>query len=179
MKMILRFGCLLCLMFLNIECGTAQEEVVERPKIESKKFSKLLGGMVKNSVPLIGVEQLNDNKESYVILDARELSEYKVSHIEGARYIGYDEVDFNVVEDFSKDTPIVIYCSIGVRSEKIGEKLKQQGFTNVQNLYGSIFEWANKGYDLVDNAGYPTTKVHGYSWLWGKWMVNENYEKIY
>jgi len=167
------------LVCLNVQCGIAQKEAIDRPAIESKKFSKLLNGMVKQSVPLISVDDLHTSLGDYVVLDAREVNEYKVSHIEGAKYIGYDSVDFSAVSNIDKDSPIVIYCSIGVRSEKIGEKLLDQGFTNVQNLYGSIFEWANKDYNLVDNAGYPTKKVHGYNWMWGKWMTNENYEKVY
>lgn len=179
MRSFLKLGSLFLLIFLNIECGVAQSEANNRPKIESKKFSKLLTGMVKNTVPLIGVDELNADKDNYVILDAREIGEYKVSHIEGAKYIGYDKPDYSVVEGFSKETPIVIYCSIGVRSEKIGEQLEKLGYTNVQNLYGSIFEWANKGYDLVDNAGYSTVKVHGYNWVWGRWMDNDKFEKVY
>ena len=179
MRSILKICGLFILMFLNIECSVAQTDTSDRPEIESKKFSKLLTGMVKNTVPLIGVDELNSDKDSYFILDAREIGEYKVSHIEGAKYIGYDEPDYSVVEGISKETPIVIYCSIGVRSEKIGEQLEELGFTDVQNLYGSIFEWANKGYELVDNAGYSTVKVHGYNWVWGRWMVNDKFEKVY
>lgn len=168
------------LFLLGVNITFAQVSVTEvRPEIESKKFNKLLSKMVKEEVPLIGVDELNKNMDNYFILDAREKEEYKVSHIEGAQYIGYDNVDFEVVKDLPKDTPIVIYCSIGVRSEHIGEKLEEQGFTNVQNLYGSIFEWANRGYSLVDYSGYPTKKVHAYNWMWGKWMVNEGYEKVY
>jgi rhodanese-related sulfurtransferase len=168
------------LFLFGVNIIYAQGNIEEpRPPIESKNFNKLLSKMVKEEVPLIGVDTLYKHASKYLILDARELQEYKVSHIEGAKYIGYDEVDFSAVEGLPKDTPIVVYCSIGVRSEHIGDKLESQGFTNVYNLYGSIFEWANRGYELVDNAGYPTKKVHAYNWIWGKWMVNEGYEKVY
>ena len=40
---------------------------------------------------------------------------------------------------------IIVYCSIGVRSEDIGEKLKELGYTKILNLYGGIFDWKNKG----------------------------------
>ena len=102
-----------------------------------------------------------------------------MSHIKGAKYIGYENIEFSVVDDVPKDTPIVVYCSIGVRSEHIGQKLEEKGFTNVYNLYGSIFEWANKGYNLVDYDGSPTKKIHAYNWVWGKWMVNDGFEKVY
>lgn len=155
------------------------QTAVQKATIENPAFDRTVSTMIKHSVPLIGVDELAKTLDKYVLLDAREEGEYKVSHLEGAIYIGYDQWDKNVVNNIDKDSPIVIYCSIGVRSEKIGEKLAKMGYTNVRNLYGSIFEWANKGYPLVDNAGYPTMKIHGYNWAWGRWMSNEEYQKVY
>ena len=83
-----------------------------------------------------------------LILDAREHQEYKASHLKDAIYVGYD--DFNL-ESVQKDIPnkdqdIVVYCSLGIRSEDIAKKLKKAGYTNVKNLYGGIFEWKNKAF---------------------------------
>ena len=155
------------------------QQTAQKASIDNPAFDRTVSSMIKHSVPLIGVEELAKNQDKYVLLDAREEGEYRVSHLEGAIYIGYDYWDKAVLEKIDKDAPIVIYCSIGVRSEKIGEKLHDLGYTNVKNLYGSIFEWANQGYPLVDNAGYPTKKIHAYNWVWGKWMSNEAYEKVY
>ena len=47
------------------------------------------------------------------------------------------------VEDIARESTIVVYCSVGYRSEKIAEELDKLGFTNVSNLYGGIFEWIN------------------------------------
>ena len=114
-----------------------------------------------------------------VILDARQEEEYRVSRIPGAIWIGYKEFEKDKVLDAvpDKDTPLVVYCSIGVRSEKIGEKLKEAGFTDVYNLYGGIFEWKNRGKTVVDQQGEPTEKVHAYSRYWGRFLKNA--EKIY
>ena len=65
---------------------------------------------------------------------------------------------------------IVVYCSIGYRSEKIGKKIKNLGFSRVYNLYGGIFEWSNRAYPLIDNQKKKTIKVHGYNQDWGKWL---------
>ena len=72
---------------------------------------------------------------------------------------------------------IVVYCSLGIRSEKISEKLKAEGYSNVRNLYGGIFEWKNKGFEVFDSEGKETEKVHAYSKSWSKWLKNG--EKIY
>ena len=40
---------------------------------------------------------------------------------------------------------IVVYCSVGYRSSELAEFLMKTGFTEVYNLEGSIFRWANEG----------------------------------
>ncbi len=165
-----------CILFVVSAFAQATQEQV---LIDNPAFDKTVSTMIKHSIPLISVDELSKNVDQYVLLDAREKGEFQVSHLEGAIYVGYDFFDEKLLEHIDKDAPIVVYCSIGVRSEKIGEKLVNMGFTNVQNLYGSIFEWANKGYPLVDNAGYPTMNIHAYNWVWGKWMTNKKYQKVY
>jgi len=111
-------------------------------------------------------------RSSALFLDARELIEFNTSHIPGATYIGFNEFNSNTLLKKVKDknTFIVVYCSIGVRSEKIGEKLLKLGYTNVFNLYGGIFEWKNTGYEVVDNLGGETEIVHTYSKEWAKYL---------
>lgn len=136
--------------------------------------------MLKKDVPLITVPQLaNELKKpnKLVLLDAREKKEFEVSHLKNARWVGYDTFTMDAVKPLSKDTPIVIYCSIGVRSEKIGEKLKMAGYQNVRNLYGSIFEWVNQGNTVYDLTEKPTRKVHAYDKKWGIWLTEG--EKVY
>jgi len=139
--------------------------------------------MLSFSVPTIGVDQLkkaiDENEKNLLVLDARESKEYEISHIPGALYAGYDNFDTNAWSNKSKNTNIVVYCSIGYRSEKVGEKLKKMGFRNVQNLYGSIFEWVNRGYPVYDINGRITTKVHAYNKSWSRWVLNPKMEKIY
>ena len=170
------FNVVLILFVVLSACAQAPES---RPTIQSEKFDQRLTRLLSFSVPVIGVEQLAKEKDEYIILDAREQAEYAVSHIEGARYLGYDKIDETALADLDKNTPIVLYCSVGYRSEKIWEKLKSQGFTNVKNLYGSIFEWINQGHPVVDNAGYPTTKIHTYNKKWSKWVEEGKADKVW
>ncbi len=128
------------------------------------------------SIPYISVEELRMYQldDSVLILDAREKEEFDVSHIDKARLIGYNNFSSEEisVEIENKNTLIVVYCSLGIRSEEIGEKLKKVGFSNVRNLYGGIFEWKNKYYPVIDSEGSETENVHAYSNLWGKWLTN-------
>lgn len=147
-------------------------------QVQKKSFDVLLKTMLKESVPAISVAELSKkNLNQYTLLDARELKEYKVSHLNNAKWIGYETFDQGKLANIPKDRPIVIYCSIGVRSEQIGEKLLALGYTNVKNLYGSIFEWVNQGNPVYDTNGKQTKKVHAYSKTWGIWL--DKGEKVY
>jgi rhodanese-related sulfurtransferase len=138
-----------------------------------RDFQRKVEDYIRGTVPVMDVEKLHQAQKEVVILDARETAEFEVSHIEGALRIGYDKPDFNILKDIPLDTDIVVYCSIGYRSEKIGEKLQERGYTNVSNLYGGIFEWSNRQYELVDTKGQKTNTLHTYSRRWSKWVDPE------
>ncbi|MCP9746498.1 rhodanese-like domain-containing protein [Lacihabitans sp. CS3-21] len=144
---------------------------------QSKSFDVLLRGLIKKTVPIIKVQELKSKSTEVVLLDARELEEFEVSHLRNARYVGFNNFSLEGIKDIPKTAPIVVYCSIGVRSEKIGEKLLAAGYTNVKNCYGSIFEWVNQGNEIVDMQNQPTQKIHAYNKKWGVW-VNKG-EKVY
>ena len=138
-----------------------------------KPLSKVLEELNNESVPYITVDGLKSITSTYVLLDTREPREFKVSHIENAICVGYDYFNLkNTLKQLPKDKtkPIVVYCSLGVRSEDIGEKLQKEGYTNVVNLYGGIFEWKNQGNEVVTFKKKPTEKIHTFNKEWSKWL---------
>ncbi len=156
------FTCLLLFYFSN---AFSQD-------ILNAKFEKKIKGLLDNSVSLISCERLQEkyhSKDLY-ILDARESSEFKVSHLKNARCVGYDNFSLKSVSDIPKESKVVVYCSIGYRSEKVGEKLLAAGFRRVYNLYGGIFEWTNRELPLFDGQNTDTKNIHPYSKEWGKWL---------
>jgi len=142
-------------------------------------FETMVNGLIKNSVDTINSEGVRDliNEGNAVLIDAREKNEYEVSHIEGAVSMGYEEFDLKNLPEIDKDKTIVVSCSIGKRSEDIGLKLKEAGYTNVLNHYGGIFDWTNRGFPVVDMEGKEVKRVHPYNSFWGIWV--NNYEKAY
>ena len=160
--------------FLSAMFMTALPTVAQRTI--SKPFGIMLDALIKESVPVVTCNELKQIPNA-ILFDAREKREYAVSHLPKARWIGYNDFDLNRVADVPRTSPIVVYCSVGYRSEKVGEKLKAAGFTNVRNLYGSLFEWVNQGNPVVDSTGKPTRRVHAYSRTWGIWLNRG--EKIY
>jgi len=164
----------ICLIFLSTNIfGQVQ-------RTTNSKFEEKIDDMLSETMPFIYVGELDDKDlNTTLILDAREWEEYEVSHIPNARYIGYDNPVLSVLSDVTPHTEVVVYCSIGYRSEKIGEQLQRQGFTNVFNLYGSIFEWVNQGNDIEDINGKTTKKIHTYNKKWSQWMINEHFQKVW
>lgn len=125
------------------------------------------------SIPYIYVDELKsklESNDSLVLLDTRSFEEYEVSFLKNAIWIGYKEFDKDNVKSIDKNAEIIVYCSVGVRSEKIGEELKSLGFENIKNLYGGIFLWVNKGYPVYIN-GAQTEKIHSYNKRWEKYIT--------
>jgi rhodanese-related sulfurtransferase len=139
---------------------------------QEESLQKLLDRYNNHSIPYISVEELKISKNinQIIILDAREKAEFEISHIPSSKYIGYKDFDSNheMLQKLNRNTEIIVYCSIGIRSEKIAEKLNRLGFKNLKNLYGGIFEWKNKGHRVVDVSGNSTEIVHAYSKKWSK-----------
>jgi rhodanese-related sulfurtransferase len=162
-----------------LSSACSQNQPLDKPRTKQPDFSKKIDGLISFTVPLMSVNELLNNKDKFIIFDAREKAEFDVSHIPDAIYLGYS--DFNVVriKNIPKEKNIVIYCSIGYRSEKIGEKLLRLGYKNVYNLYGSIFEWANEKYPLVSYNGKNTYTVHSYNKSWSKWVTNEEIRTVW
>ena len=134
-------------------------------------YDQMLTALYSNTVPLLKAEQIN--MDDYLVLDSRAANERAVSYIQNSVWVDYPNPNLTVVQDLPKDRAILVYCSIGYRSERVGETLISMGFTRVYNLYGGIFEWANNEHPLVDAENKSTNKVHGFDQSWGKWLDKE------
>ena len=150
--------------------------LTSKAQVENGAYNLMLKTMLSHSVNEISVGELAKLKDA-VLLDAREEAEYKVSHLLNARYVGYDNFNMDSLKNIDKQATIIVYCSVGYRSEKIAEKLKSAGFANVSNLYGGIFEWVNQGNQVVDSNENKTNNVHAYNKTWGIWLNKGN--KVY
>lgn len=97
------------------------------------------------------------SQQSPILIDARTVEEFSISHIQGS--IRYED---DLVENLSKDQPLLIYCTIGVRSNKVAKQLSDLGF-EVYDMKEGILGWANQELPLVNEANSPTNKVHTYN----------------
>ena len=156
------------IVFSSIQISVAQETL-----------SQLLNKYNTKTVPYISVQELAMPNTEALILDSREIEEYQVSHIKNALYVGYNNFNINETTKHikNKQQQIVVYCSLGIRSEEIGKKLQDAGYTNIYNLYGGIFEWKNNNFPIYDEEENETEDIHTFSKAWSKWLLKGN--KIY
>jgi rhodanese-related sulfurtransferase len=106
-----------------------------------------------------------------LLVDARSRDEFAVSQLPGARHAeSLDAVE--AILPAARATPknvqpIVVYCSVGYRSSALAAKLMAAGWTNVFNLEGSIFAWANEGRP-VQRGTNRVEIVHPFDPKWGQ-----------
>jgi rhodanese-related sulfurtransferase len=137
-------------------------------------YDKKLKSLYRNTVPIIQpveVKELMAKGEKITIIDTRAPEEFKVSHLAGAQFLNYDSYTTDDLKKIPANSKIIVYCSVGYRSERVGEKLLKLGYKNVFNIYGGIFGWKNEGQAVVNKQNQPTDSVHTYNKNWSKWLV--------
>jgi len=136
-------------------------------KNSNSEFNLMLSKLLSHSV--IEIKPNHTIPKDALFLDAREPEEYAISHIPNAINVGYTNFSLKKWLHLNKEQAIIVYCSVGYRSEKIVEKLQKSGFKNVKNLYGGIFEWKHQNKCIVKNKK-ETDSIHVYNKEWAKWL---------
>ncbi len=115
---------------------------------------------------------LKEDKRKPLLLDARTSEEFAVSHLPGAKLTPSIKEAVQAIGPLDKNYPIVVYCSVGYRSSELALKLEELGYENVENLEGSLFEWANEGRPLYSDSTRVHV-VHPYNKYWGQLLRQE------
>lgn len=112
------------------------------------------------------------NRPQPVLFDVRQPDEFVVSHLAGALQVNPDTKLDVLRAQLTTNRPVVVYCSVGYRSSELARRLLKAGITNVFNLEGSIFQWANEGRPVVNTNGIAA-KVHPYNERWSTLLKPE------
>lgn len=90
-----------------------------------------------------------ESDEDFVLLDIRNNYESKIGHFAGA--ICPDLENFTDFKDWAKDLKekyqdkkVLMYCTGGIRCEKYSSLLLREGFSDVNQLYGGILNYAKE-----------------------------------
>jgi rhodanese-related sulfurtransferase len=91
------------------------------------------------------------NDQDALLLDTREVAEFRDGHLPAARNIPLSGVKSKIGElESDRQRPIVVYCRTGSRSGGACNVLVKNGFEKVHNLSGGIQAW--------EGANLPITK---------------------
>ena len=89
------------------------------------------------------VKALLDEEADFFLLDCREQPEYETAKISGSVLIPMSELQDRVSElDEHRESHIIVHCHHGGRSLRVTNWLRNQGFTQVQNMAGGIDDWS-------------------------------------
>ncbi|MEH6468589.1 MAG: rhodanese-like domain-containing protein [Porticoccus sp.] len=89
------------------------------------------------------------NAEEAVLLDIRDVKDFKAGHIAGAINIPHTKLQDRLVElETHRDKAIIVTDKAGQHTGAIGRRLQQKEF-NVQRLTGGMMEWQNQKLPVV------------------------------
>jgi adenylyltransferase/sulfurtransferase len=124
-------------------CGTREL----RALVDYQEFCGIRPGEDETKgVPAITVSDLESRRrrgDDLDLVDVREVHEWEIGRIEGARLAPLSRfADALRTFDSARDT--VLYCRSGVRSAKAVKALQEAGFRRVWNLDGGILAWSEE-----------------------------------
>ena len=79
-------------------------------------------------------------RRDVVLLDVREEPEYITGHAIDAELLPVDEITADTAADIipSKETPIMVYCRTGRRSERAADILENLGYREIYDMGGLV-----------------------------------------
>ena len=91
-------------------------------------------------------ERLKQPHDGLILLDVRTPEEWvSDGRIEGAKLVPIDEIQDRALNELPKDSEIIVYCHVGVRSFAAARWLDQIGYQNVADIDGGIEAWLSAG----------------------------------
>lgn len=150
MKKIICLISALLLIFSFAACAMPWQKE-EAPQTEPSSSENTQEALGYTQLSYEAAKEMIDNTEGEIILDVRTPDEFAGGYIPGAVLFPSEEITEETAKEKlpEKDAVIMVYCSSGMRSKKIGAKLAGWGYTNVYE-FGGINSWPYEvHYDTV------------------------------
>ena len=94
--------------------------------------------------PLYADIRRNDPVRPAVLLDVRELDEFRTVRVEGSLFIPMSQIGVRL-DEVPRDRPIVVICASGSRSQGVTGHLLANGWADVGSVAGGISTWERMG----------------------------------
>ena len=144
LKLVLGIGEILSGKLLNYNALNMQQLILSFEKNEDIKITHLENdyeffcGLLKTSLE-ITKNELEDNLNSYNLLDVREVYERNQHNI-GGIHIPLGELNFRL-EEIPTDKELVVYCKAGIRSKMAIGLIEKNFPKNIFNLKNGLFDF--------------------------------------
>lgn len=101
--------------------------------------------------PIEIAEYLKSSGEDYIILDLRDLTEYKKGHVKGAINIPFRKDTFaERISSYENDKiSAVFYCGQGIKTKEAENLVKKSSFKKIYIMEGGFMAWKNQGLEIA------------------------------
>lgn len=85
-----------------------------------------------------------------VVVDIRDPKKFADGHIKGAMNAEYHPKTFTRgTERIDRNAAIILYCGMGLKTEKAADELERRGFTRVYAMEGGMEAWKKAGFPVT------------------------------
>lgn len=123
------------------DCARCAEGRRHLPVEAEGEFCEACGTMSEEEISVIDLAELRETGQAHVLLDVREPWELATARLDPCLHIPMAEVPARF-DEIPRDVPVYVLCHGGVRSGRVVEYLRGQGFGNVTNVRGGIGAWS-------------------------------------
>lgn len=109
-------------------------------------------------LPAVEVEEAFElwEQDRVQLIDVRSLSEFESGHIPGAQHVPIAQFTERYRE-IPRDNPLLVYCTIGLRSAVAASFLQKKGYQTLRFFQGSMETW--RGADKPVEKGAPSPEL--------------------
>jgi sulfur-carrier protein adenylyltransferase/sulfurtransferase len=121
-------------------CPVCGDTPTIREPIDYEQFCSRGNGSKVSGISARQLHQMLSDGNKVALLDVREPFEFEIARISNAHLIPLGTIPERVAE-IPRTEPTVVMCKSGVRSARVIEFLRGQGFENLLNLEGGLDAW--------------------------------------
>jgi rhodanese-related sulfurtransferase len=97
--------------------------------------------------PLYASIRINDAARPAVLVDVREVDEFREVRVPGSLLIPMSQLGARV-DEVPRDRPVLVICAAGSRSQQVAGYLLERGWEDVGNVAGGIGTWERMGLEV-------------------------------
>jgi len=123
------------------DCARCADGRRHLPVEAEGEFCEAVAVMTDDEISVTDLAGLRGEGNNHVLLDVREPWELATARLDPCLHIPMGELASRTAE-IPRDVPVYVMCHGGVRSGRVVEFLRSQGFGNVTNVRGGISAWS-------------------------------------